>query len=77
MSDTKDDTGAAEYLMEMAKHQGGVACATVKDGHVLVFSRQALEGLLAQCEAKQSDKVVVFVKRADMAQGKPLGGLSS
>lgn len=67
MSNKVDDTNPAEYLMEMAKHQGGVACATTKDGHVLVFSRQSLVNLLAQCDERQSDKVVVFVKRQDMA----------
>jgi hypothetical protein len=67
MSTKVDENNPAEFLMEMAKAQGGVACATVKDGHVLVFSKQALLGLLEQCEARNSDKVVVFVKRQDMA----------
>ena len=77
MSNTKsDDNDPGSYLAEMAKHQGGVACATVKDGHILLFSKEALQRLIAQCDEKGSDKVIVFVKRADMAPGKPLGSLS-
>lgn len=77
MSNTKsDDNDPAGYLIEMAKHQGGVACATVKDGHILLFSKEALQRLVTQCDEKGNDKVIVFVKRADMAPGKPLGGLS-
>ncbi len=61
------ETNPAEFLLELAKLQGGVACATVKDGHVLIFTKQALMGLLAQCNDGGKDKVVVFVKRPDMS----------
>jgi len=37
----------------------GVSCAAVRDGHVFVFTRSALEGMLAKITG---DKVVVFVK---------------
>ncbi len=66
MSATKT-SNEAEYLMEMAKLQGGIACATVKDGHVLVFSKEALMNLLAKASDAGKDQVVVFIKRADMA----------
>ena len=62
----KSDDNPGEFLLEMAKAQGGVACATVSDGHVLVFSKQALMNLLAQASESGKDQVVVFVKRADM-----------
>lgn len=65
MKPTKTDN-EAEYLMEMAKANGGVACATVRDGHVLVFSKESLMNLLAQCSESGKDQVIVFVKRADM-----------
>ena len=69
MSDNKDDADSgAEFLLEMAKHQGGVACATVKDGHVLVFSKQALMNLLATCSEQGKEQVIVFVKRTDMSK---------
>ena len=56
----------AEYLMEMARLNGGIACATVKDGHVLIFSKQSLMDLVAKAEESGKDQVVVFVKRNDM-----------
>lgn len=63
--DRSDDTSSGEFLLEMAKHQGGVACATVKDGHVLIFSKQALMNLLATCSEQGKEQIAVFVKRAD------------
>lgn len=48
----------------MAKHQGGVAVATVKDGHVMVFSKQVLLNLLKQASDGDKEHVVVFIKRA-------------
>lgn len=62
------DDNPAGFLLEMAKMQGGAACATVKDGHVLVFSKQALMNLLQQCNEADKDQVVVFVKRSDMSK---------
>lgn len=53
-----------EYLVELAKAQG-IACATVKDGHVLVFTKAHLEMLLAAMAEKQQDKCIVFVKRPE------------
>lgn len=59
-----DDTGAAaDFLNELAE-KNGVACATVDDGHVLIFKTETLERLLES--SRKSGKVVVFVKRQDM-----------
>lgn len=53
----------SEFLLAMAE-QNGVACATVSDGHVLVFKRSTLEKILAQTEGK--DTLTIFVKRPEM-----------
>ena len=68
MDDEKDDTNPTEFLLEMAKLQGGVACATVADGHVLVFSKKVLHELIMQADNAGKDQVVVFVKRQDPSQ---------
>lgn len=52
-----------EYLSELAD-LNGVSCATVKDGHVLVFKRSKLEQILRDIGDKE--KVVIFIKRPDM-----------
>lgn len=49
---------AADFLVSSAEAMG-VSCAAVRDGHVFVFTRCALEGMLAKITG---DKVVVFVK---------------
>lgn len=56
----------AEYLLEMARLNGGIACATVRDGHILIFSKQSLMELVAKAEEAGKDHAVVFVKRNDM-----------
>lgn len=53
----------SEFLLAMAE-KNGVACATVSDGHVLVFKRSALEKILAQTEGK--DVLTIFIKRPEM-----------
>lgn len=63
MSNVKTES-SAEFLMELAEKQG-VVCSSVKDGHVLIFMKTQLQAFLAEIEAKQTDRVVVFVKRAD------------
>ncbi len=60
------DVNTAEYLLEMTKYNGGVSAVTVKDGHVLVFTKQALEGLLEQASKSEKNQIVVFIKRVDM-----------
>ena len=65
MNAQNDDTNPTDFLLEMAKHQGGVACATVQDGHVLIFSKQALTRLLEQATLNDKGQIIVFVKRND------------
>jgi hypothetical protein len=54
----------ADFLMELAD-KTGVACSTVKDGHVLIFTKKHLEGLLEKINESGQDKCVVFVQRPD------------
>lgn len=54
----------SEFMMELADRTG-VACATVKDGHVLVFTKAQLEQLVAKAGEAKDSKVVIFVKRPD------------
>lgn len=53
---------AAEYLLKSLETQG-VACSTVKDGHILMFKRAALQSMLDGYP--DNDKFVIFVKRQD------------
>lgn len=64
MSVKVDEDSPAEFLLEMAKAQGGVACVEAKDGHVLVFNKASLENLLDQCVKGGKDRVIIFVKRS-------------
>lgn len=64
MAKNDEAANAAEFMFEMLKHQG-VACATVKDGHVLMFKRETLEALIERCRASGTDELAVFVKRSD------------
>ncbi len=65
----------AEMLVEMAKLQSGCACATVKDGHVLIFSVAMMQSFIDNATTQGRDQVVVFVKRNDM--DKPINALLS
>lgn len=65
MSKEENNKNSTEFLLEMAKNQGGVACATVKDGHVLIFTRQTLLNLVEKCNQNDSEQIVVFVKKHD------------
>jgi hypothetical protein len=60
---TKTDN-PSEYLLEQARTTG-VACATTKDGHVIVFKKEQLEALLARINNSGHDIGVIFVKRQD------------
>lgn len=62
-----EETDAVEYMMEMAKHQGGCSAATVKDGHIIMLSTRTLEHLLEQAKNSKQGAAVVFIKRPDMA----------
>jgi hypothetical protein len=59
MDDNKD---AAEFLIKTLEAQG-VACSTVKDGHVLMFKRSVLQNMLDS--HPDQDEFVIFVKRPD------------
>lgn len=61
---TKSEAEGAEFLLELAE-KTGVACSTVKDGHVLIFTKKHLEGLLATINESGQDKCIVLVKRPD------------
>ena len=52
---------AADTLLAAAEKKG-VAVAKVKDGHVMVFTKAHLLGLLGKVEATGGDKCIVFVK---------------
>lgn len=60
--DAPDDI--ASFLLKSAEISG-VACSTVSDGHVLVFTRQALVDLLDKAAANNDEKIVIFLKRPD------------
>jgi hypothetical protein len=66
MSDDKKNDNGAEFLMELVKCQG-VACSTVKDGHILMFKRAWLVDLLAQ--HPDNPELCIFIKRPDFAKG--------
>lgn len=51
----------AEFITELAD-KNGVACATVKDGHVLLFKRKTLRELIEKFPDKET--IAIFVKRA-------------
>ncbi len=57
----KTDDGV-EYLKALADVQG-VACASVTDGHVLIFKKWKLEEILKAIGEK--DQAVVFVQRPE------------
>jgi len=61
----KSDLGPSDIL-DMADREG-VAVVTVKDGYVLVFTKNQLELFLEQIAAKGSDKCMVFVKHRTFA----------
>lgn len=58
-----------EYLVELARTTG-LAAATTKDGHVLIFTKKKIEELLAAAEASGKETIVVMVKRPDFEQDK-------
>lgn len=61
MNKPLDSTNIGEYINELSD-QKGIAVMTVDDGHVFVITKETLQSLLAQAEAKQTNKVVLFVK---------------
>lgn len=65
MSVKTDDP--AEYLIEAANREG-IACASVSDGHVLIFTKKHLENVLATMAQSGQEKCIVFVKRQEFKQ---------
>jgi len=57
-----------ESLMTAAE-ENGVACSSVENGHVLVFTKRQLEAILAKMIETEQEKCVVFVKRPDPPPG--------
>ncbi len=43
----------------------GIACSTVSDGHVLVFSKETLLSFVEECGTE--NYMVVFIKRPEFA----------
>ena len=56
------DNKAIEYMIEMT-NRIGASCATVDDGHVLIFKRSFLQDLLDKNAAQE--KIIIFLKRPD------------
>ena len=61
MADNKELDEAATRLLEAAEKQG-ISIGKVKDGHIMVFTKAHLLGLLGKIEASGTDKCIVFVK---------------
>lgn len=64
MSIKTEDCG--RFLVELAEKHG-VACSTVKDGHVLIFTKAHLQMLMEKIESSGHDKCIVFVKRPSIS----------
>lgn len=62
MSDKEVDSKFTEFFIESANKMG-IACSTVKDGHVLLFKREYLQKILDTNPDKES--ILIFVKRPD------------
>lgn len=52
-----------DFFIELADRTG-VAVTAVKDGHVMIFTKKHLEGLLKAVNDGGREKCVVFVKHA-------------
>lgn len=61
MSDDKKND-AVDYFVKLVETQG-VACSTVKDGHMLMFKREWLENLLKSHPDKS--ELAIFIQRPD------------
>lgn len=61
MADESNKAKAIDFFMELAD-KTGVAVAKVTDGHVLIFTRAHIQGLLDACDKSGENKVVVFVQ---------------
>ena len=61
MADNKELDEAANKLLEAAEKQG-IVIGKVKDGHIMIFTKAHLLGLLGKVEASGTDRCVLFVK---------------
>ena len=57
-----DDTKSAADRLLAAAEKDGISVQIVKDGHLLIFTKQHLLGILAKMEETNQDKALVFVK---------------
>ncbi len=55
-----------KQAVEVAKLEG-VSASTVKEGHVLIFTKSKLEELLAAADSTDRKMVIILVKRPDFA----------
>lgn len=61
MADKTELELAADTLLAAAEKRG-IGIAKIKDGHIMVFTKAHLLGILGKIEASGSDKAIVFVK---------------
>lgn len=61
MSDSKKDDGI-DYFLKLVETQG-VACSTVKDGHIIMFKRSWLQSLLDS--HSDNPEITIFIQRPD------------
>jgi hypothetical protein len=62
MSDEIDEKKAAKHLLDVMELQG-ISCATVSNGHLIMFKRTWLQALLDQHPGKES--ISMFLERPD------------
>lgn len=62
MSDDQDLK--IKQSVDVAKSEG-VSATTVKEGHVLIFTKSKLEELLAAADSTDRKMVIILVKRPD------------
>lgn len=63
-----DDQSGVGFLLETLKHNG-VACASVKDGHVILLSKTTMHALLKQIEESNKDHAIIFIKKDNQERG--------
>lgn len=61
MSDSKKDDGI-DYFLKLVETQG-VACSTVKDGHIIMFQRSWLQSLLDS--HSDNPEITIFIQRPE------------
>jgi hypothetical protein len=61
----KENKDALEYLLKLAE-TNGVACSTVDDGHMLLFTRAWFEAILEKYPDNKD--FLIFVKRPDFVR---------